>query len=395
MVAHAAQMTLKELGDQEFKNGHWQQAIVKYSDALRQEPNSPSLFMNRGLARFNVGDSSGAMADFSTSLALNETAKAYHWLGRTALLQGDLSRAYYFFSKANAYSEVPKNNQVYLMDSEKKFKEELNKLEQIKSCKTDIGEFLSNYKNVSGYDDQFIANSFYTSEYAKFVNCLALHWKKQEFNPIAVMEIPEKIAQFMGVGKHVATVIVQTLPLHLSARFERVSVFDTAKPQIEFHNNLLISQRKNNSAQFIENAKMKLNEFLENQQVADDQLSTRIDYEFQTVFKFLKEFNLKDNIMTYHQDIFDGVDNDPTIDTVFLSSIPFLKLSGWQKVYYPKIRQWLHAKKTVVFSILGSGLYLKSIFHELCERFDDIAVMERVVFEQTPITIHVKFTPKK
>lgn len=351
--------------------------------------------MNRGLVNFKMGAFAQATADFKNSLALNITAKAYYWLGRSALEQRDLSRAYYFFSKATPYPEIPKDNYVYLMAAEEKFKEELNKLEQIKSYKTEMGEFLSNYENVSGYDYQFIANNFYTSEYAKFVNCLALHWRKKEFNPLAVMEMPEKIAQFMGTGKHVATVVVQTLPLHLSARFLQVSVFDTAKPQIEFHNNLVSSLQKNNSAQFLENAKMELKVFLANQQPADDQLSARIEYEFQTIYRFLKGFNLKDNLKTYHQDIFEGVDNDPTIDVVFLSSVPFLKLSGWQRVYYPKIRQWLSAKKTVVFSVLGSGLYLKSIFDELCERFDDIAVMERVVFEQTPVTIHVKLTPKK
>lgn len=391
---HAAQISLKELGDQEFKKNNFSAACGIYSQALLQDPTNSSLYMNRGLASFKHEDYDQAIADFNHSLKLNKTAKAYHWLGRSYLQKMDLSRAYYFLSQAAGCLEPAKDNHAYFEMAQRMFQDRLDELEPIKKH-YEIGNFLHNYKKVRGYNYQFLANKFYMDEYGQFVNCLGSHWDSKGYNPVAVMENPGAITEFMGTGKHVATVIVQTIPLHLSMRFERVSVFDTSKAQIDFHNRLVDSIKHNSIAEFIGKSQKELNVFLAHEKTTlDPKITSRIPYEFKKTYQFADNHHLKDTIKVFHQDIFDGVDAEPTIDVVFLSSIPFLKLSDWQKKYYPKLRRWLGMKKTVIFSILGSGLYVDAIFHELTERFDDIALMDNIVFEQTPTTIHVKLTPK-
>lgn len=392
--AHAAQISFKELGDQEFKKNNFSAACRIYSQALLQDPTNSSLYMNRGLASFRYEDYDQAITDFNHSLKLNKTAKAYHWLGRSYLQKRDLSRAYYFLSQAASCLDPAKDNHDYLEIAQRMFQDRLNELKAIKQH-SEIGNFWNNYKKIRGYDYQFLANQFYMDEYGKFVNCLGAHWDKKGYNPVAVMENPVAITEFIGTGKHVATVIVQTIPLHFSMRFERVSVFDTSKDQIDFHNRLVDSIKHNSIAEFISNSQKELKDFIGREKTPlDSKITSRIPYEFKKIYQFTDNHHLKDTIKVFHQDIFDGVDAEPTIDVVFLSSIPFLKLSDWQKKYYPKLRGWLGMKKTIVFSILGSGLYVDAIFQELTERFDDIALMDSIVFEQTPTTIHVKLTSK-
>jgi tetratricopeptide (TPR) repeat protein len=395
IASQAAQISLKALGDEKFKSGQLYDALDLYSRALKHEPSNPSILINRGLVSFKLDDFDEAIADFNKALNVKKTGKGFYWLGRSYLKKNDLSRAHYFLSTAIFYDEPLKNIDIYIENASEKHEEFLLKIDEI-TKQNDIGNFCENYRKVDGSHVEFLTNSFFTSEYGKFVNSMACHWNKRGYNPVAVMEHPEKIARFIGKGKHIATVLVQTIPLHFSKNFERVSVFDTAKPQIDFHRHLVSAIKIDAASQFIAKAQQELKEFFDGQNdiPLDATLKPRVGYEFEQLYKFLDDFTFRDIITLYHQDIFAGVDADESIDVVFLSSIPFLKRADWQRFYYPKIRQWLSANKTVVFSILGSGLYVDAIFEELTERFSDIAKMERTVFEETPTTIQVKLMPK-
>ncbi|XDD52109.1 tetratricopeptide repeat protein [Leptospira sp. WS92.C1] len=100
-------------GNSMFKNGNYLEAIEFYSRDLDVNPDNPSSFNNRGLAKSRSGDKEGAIGDYTQALEIRQDyATAYNNRGfakiKIADYQGaiqDLSFAIQFEPKyANAFN---------------------------------------------------------------------------------------------------------------------------------------------------------------------------------------------------------------------------------------------------------------------------------------------------
>jgi STIP1 family protein 1 len=73
---------LKEQGNSFFKRGEYEEAIVKYSQAIQQNSNNPLLYTNRANARLKSKLWEEAMDDCMRSITLMaENMKAFYFLG--------------------------------------------------------------------------------------------------------------------------------------------------------------------------------------------------------------------------------------------------------------------------------------------------------------------------
>lgn len=84
-----------------FKNGKFKKAIIDYTNALNVEPFNILLLKERGLAKIEVEDYTGAINDFVTYQSFYyKDANAFFFAGKSAYLNKDINKAIDFFSKA-------------------------------------------------------------------------------------------------------------------------------------------------------------------------------------------------------------------------------------------------------------------------------------------------------
>jgi len=75
-------LTLKDQGNDFFRNADYTQAIIKYNEAIEIWPTKNDFFSNRGLCHFNLGHYTQAITDYERSLELDPSVvKIYIRLG--------------------------------------------------------------------------------------------------------------------------------------------------------------------------------------------------------------------------------------------------------------------------------------------------------------------------
>ncbi|MEA3465881.1 MAG: M48 family metalloprotease [Thermodesulfobacteriota bacterium] len=96
-------------GDIRLKQYRYRDAITNYDRALQRNANYFHYYLQRGLARLKLGETTIAQNDFKRSVALLPTAPALNALGNLCLEQGERSAAMnYFASAASSKSEAGK-----------------------------------------------------------------------------------------------------------------------------------------------------------------------------------------------------------------------------------------------------------------------------------------------
>jgi predicted Zn-dependent protease len=93
-------------GDALRKQGHEQEAVAAFDQALQRNADYFHYYLQRGLAYAALGQSAAAQADLERSNALLPTAPALNALGQLALAAGDQGQALEYFSAA-ARSDSP------------------------------------------------------------------------------------------------------------------------------------------------------------------------------------------------------------------------------------------------------------------------------------------------
>lgn len=87
-------------GDVRFKQGRYQDAVANYDRALERDEGYFHYYLQRGLAFKELGQEQRAVTDLEQSTKLLPTAPALNALGKSALAQGDRSKAKGFFAAA-------------------------------------------------------------------------------------------------------------------------------------------------------------------------------------------------------------------------------------------------------------------------------------------------------
>lgn len=96
-------------GNDDFKLGNFDRAIVEYTKAIDINPNLAKAYNNRGVAYAQEGSLSRAIADFTMAIANNlKDAQAHNNRGHAYAQQGNLSQAIF------DYTEAIKINAVYV-----------------------------------------------------------------------------------------------------------------------------------------------------------------------------------------------------------------------------------------------------------------------------------------
>ena len=89
------------MGNDEFKQGNFDRAIVDYTKAIDINPNLAKAYNNRGVAYAQEGSFSRAISDFTMAIANNfKDAEAYNNRGLVYAKQGNLTRAVFDYTKA-------------------------------------------------------------------------------------------------------------------------------------------------------------------------------------------------------------------------------------------------------------------------------------------------------
>src|SRR5215211_3461274 len=87
--------------DTDYKAGHYEAAIANYNEAIRLDPKSAQLFINRGNAYKNKRDHDRAIADFNDAIRLDpKSALAFRDRGDAYTNKGDPDRAIADFNEA-------------------------------------------------------------------------------------------------------------------------------------------------------------------------------------------------------------------------------------------------------------------------------------------------------
>ncbi len=90
-------------GNAWFEKGDFDKAIAEYSEALRYNPKSASVYYSRGLAWNNKGDYDKSLVDYTQALTLEpKNANAYNGRGLTYYRKGDYDKAIADFTQALA-----------------------------------------------------------------------------------------------------------------------------------------------------------------------------------------------------------------------------------------------------------------------------------------------------
>ena len=88
-------------GNDDFKLGSFDQAIIKYTKAIDINPHLAKAYNNRGVAYAQEGSLSRAIADFTMAIANDlKDAAAYNNRGHAYAEQGNLSQAIFDYTKA-------------------------------------------------------------------------------------------------------------------------------------------------------------------------------------------------------------------------------------------------------------------------------------------------------
>ena len=88
-------------GNDDFRIGNFDRAIVEYTKALDINPNLAKAYNNRGVAYAQEGSLPRAIADFTMAIANNpKDAEAYNNRGHAYAGQGNLSQAIFDYTKA-------------------------------------------------------------------------------------------------------------------------------------------------------------------------------------------------------------------------------------------------------------------------------------------------------
>ena len=87
-------------GDIRLKQKHYRDAITNYNRALRYDSQYFHYYLQRGLARLELGEKSQGEADLKKSIKFLPTAPAMNALGQLSLGRGDIAAAKNYFSTA-------------------------------------------------------------------------------------------------------------------------------------------------------------------------------------------------------------------------------------------------------------------------------------------------------
>lgn len=235
----------------------------------------------------------------------------------------------------------------------------------------------------------------------QFYSCaLGWFWDEKKFLPLNFGEHPRKLADFIGGGNRIATVLVQTLPIHLSKKFKDVHVFDTSSGQISFQKKILKAMQTNSIKQFAADAKQSYLDFATHHERAKHFskpiMQKWADSEFSDAYQSLENDACPENIHVQEANIFQGLNKaleTSKFDAVFLSTIPGDADTDWHTAY-KHMRNWLEQGITVVHSIVPLHLLSDSWRDELLLSFEDIASNEVITFDETVGVIHIKLTPR-
>ena len=89
------------IGNDAFKDGAYDQAVVDYTKAIDLDPNSAKAYNNRGVAYAQEGSLTRAIDDFTMAIACNpKDAEAYNNRGLAYTKENNLSQALFNFTRA-------------------------------------------------------------------------------------------------------------------------------------------------------------------------------------------------------------------------------------------------------------------------------------------------------
>ncbi len=101
LPAVAAAEEIARRGNQRYEKGDYSGAIADYTEALRATPWNAGLYYNRGNARYALGDAEGALADFTESIRIDpRNADAFNHRGVMRSITGDAKGAMEDFDEA-------------------------------------------------------------------------------------------------------------------------------------------------------------------------------------------------------------------------------------------------------------------------------------------------------
>lgn len=286
--------------------------------------------------------------------------------GEKRLKQGRYVEAIYLFGKDTANK---------LVDG--------NRLDLIKKSKHEFLE--SMHRGLQSSFSVFSINNRATA-------LLNLYHQQMEWCPLAHLESPQAIADFLGTGNTVVTPIVQTLPELLSPRFSKVVAVDLSLKQINFSMCLSKALNADSLNQFMNETLDILEKTCSKQW--DDSLSDELMNEMKAQFLHLVTLEKRDNISYFNEDLFNLVERHRNElgrypEVVFLSTIPMWDLEKWPQ-RYEIIRTWIEQDVTVVFSLFDLDEQNKLNFIDC---FRDIASIDQMVDERHG-TLYIKLTKK-
>jgi len=144
-------------GNDEYKTGNLDQAIVDYTRAIDINPNLAKAYDNRGVAYAKEGSMRRAIDDFTMAIADNpDDAEAYNNRGHAYAEQGNMAQALFDYTHAiehNAFYVKAYNNRGLIYYLLKKYDKAWEDVHTIKAVGGDVDPyFLQDLKKASGRD---------------------------------------------------------------------------------------------------------------------------------------------------------------------------------------------------------------------------------------------------
>jgi len=156
VYAQTAQEYLRS-GNDDFKQGSFDQAIVDYTRAIDINPNLAKAYNNRGVAYAREGSLPRAIADFTMAIANNlKDAEACNNRGRAYEGTGNLSQAVFDYTRAiknNAFYVKAYNNRELAYYKLKEYDKAWSDVHTIEVIGGSVGPyFIEELKVASGKD---------------------------------------------------------------------------------------------------------------------------------------------------------------------------------------------------------------------------------------------------
>lgn len=398
---------LKERAKIAFTEKNYDEAERCYSQALAVKK-CPIVLRNRALTHINTNRLTEAEKDLLESLRLNAQDKVtLYWMGQTKAQLEKRTQAIYYLNKSNDIEPNFKDSKISIEKLKREYQETAKKTIELLSENTVIAKAITklivfgrlyNLPNTPKFSQLMLIDK---DEKQFYGNALNWFWEKNKYVPLHRGEHPRKLAEFIGGGNRVATVLVQTLPIHLSKKFKDVHVFDTSSGQISFQKKILRAMQTNSIKQFAANAKQSYLDFAEHHERAKyfpkKIMRKWADSEFSDAYQSLENEACPENIHVQEANIFQGLNKaleTSKFDVVFLSTIPGDEETDWHNAYR-HMRNWLEQGITVVHSIAPLHLLSDSWRDELLLSFEDIASYQVITFDETVGVIHIKLTPRQ